>query len=117
MLDSAAVPTCETYICWVCNSSRCMVLVYFRRVCANDMGAHQAVNDVGASYDALVDLLESIEHFMSRLNIYTRVPPTETMIEIIVKIMVELISTLALATKQIKQKRPSEFALIYAPLV
>jgi hypothetical protein len=34
------------------------------------------------------------------------------MTEIIVKIMVELLSTLALVTRQIKQKRPSEYALV-----
>jgi hypothetical protein len=58
--------------------------------------------------DVLVDLLESIEHFLKRLDIYTKVPPTPAMTEIIVKIMVELLSTLALATKQIRQGRPSE---------
>ena len=68
----------------------------------------QAVKDVNASDDALVDLLESIEHFLSRLEIYTKVPPTGPMSEILVKIMVELLSAIALATKQVKQKRPSE---------
>lgn len=29
-----------------------------------------------ASYDGLVDLLESIEHFLNRLGIYTKVPPS-----------------------------------------
>ena len=58
--------------------------------------------------DALEDLLESIEHFLKRLDIYTKVPPTPAMTEIVVKIMVELLSTLALATKQIRQGRPSE---------
>ena len=33
------------------------------------------------------------------------------MTEMIVKIMAELISTLALVTKQVKQKRPSEYVL------
>jgi hypothetical protein len=46
---------------------------------------------------------------MKRLNIYTKVPPTPAMTEIVVKILVELLSTLALATKQIRQGRPSEF--------
>ena len=49
-----------------------------------------------------------MEHFMNRLDIYTRIPLTGNMTEIIVKIMVELISTLAVATKQIRQKRPSK---------
>lgn len=90
---------------------------YFPRVHPSDMQAYQAAKDVGASYDSLVDLLESIEHFISRLDIYTRVPSTGPMIEIIVKIMVELISTLTLVTKQIKQKRPSEYVLTNIPLV
>jgi hypothetical protein len=61
-------------------------------------------------------LLESIEHFINRLDIYTGVPLTGVMTETIVKIMVEIISTLALVTKQIKQKRPSEWVAIYTTL-
>jgi hypothetical protein len=61
--------------------------------------------------DALVDLLESIEHFLKRLDIYTKVPPTPAMTEIVVKIIVELLSTLALATKHIRQGLPSESIL------
>ena len=69
---------------------------------------YQAVKDVSASYDALVDLIESIEHFLGRLEIYTELPPTAAMGKIIVKIMVELLSTFALVTKQIRQSRPCE---------
>ena len=61
-----------------------------------------------------MDLLESIEHFLTRLDIYTRVPPTPAMTEIVVKIMVELLSTLALVTKQIRQGRSSEFVFVDA---
>jgi hypothetical protein len=68
----------------------------------------QAFKGVNYDLDALVDLLESIEHFLKRLDIYTKVPPTPAMTEIVAKIMVELLSTLALATKQIRQGRPSE---------
>jgi hypothetical protein len=67
---------------------------------------------VYASYDALVDLLESIEHFLSRLNIYTQVSPTPSMDEIMVKIMVELFSTFVLATKELKQGRSSECTFV-----
>ena len=73
--------------------------------------AYQAFKDVNASYDALVDLLESIERFLIRLDIYTKVPPTPAMSDIIVKIMVELLSTFALVTKQIKEKRSSELII------
>jgi hypothetical protein len=79
-----------------------------------DTDAYQAVKDVSASYDALVDLLESIEHFLNRLNIYTNIPPTPAMAEIVAKIMVELLSTLAIVTKQIRQRRPSESFLARA---
>jgi hypothetical protein len=56
--------------------------------------------------------------FLNRLDIYTRIPPTAAMTEVVVKILVELISTLTLATKQVKQGRPSECqcALVDAPL-
>jgi hypothetical protein len=76
-----------------------------------DVRVFQAAKDSSSSYDALVDLLESIEHFLNRLDIYTRHTPTGAMVEIIVKIMVELLSTLALVTKQIKQKRPGKSIL------
>jgi F420-0:gamma-glutamyl ligase-like protein len=81
-----------------------------------DIQTYQAVKDVSASYDALVDLLESIGHFLSRLDIYTKITPTAAMAEIIVKIMVELLSTLALVTKEVKQKRASESDLVDYPV-
>ena len=62
--------------------------------------------------DALVELLESIEHFLSRLNIYTQIPPTPAIDEMVVKILVELISMLALVTEELKQRRSSEPFLV-----
>lgn len=78
---------------------------------------NQATNGLADSYDALVDLLESIEHFLNRLDIYTRIPVTAVMDEIVVKIIVEVLTTLALATKELKQGRSSESSLasIYPP--
>jgi hypothetical protein len=73
----------------------------------------QAAKDVIASEDALTDLLESIEHFLKRLDIYTKIPSTVAMDEIIVKIMVELLLTLSLATKELKQGRSSESVLVH----
>jgi hypothetical protein len=69
---------------------------------------YQAAKGVSASYDALVDLLESIEHFLRRLEIYTQIPHTPALDEMVVKIMVELLSTLAFVTKELKQGRLSE---------
>jgi putative alpha-1,2-mannosidase len=73
-----------------------------------DIQVSQAINGVSYDLDALVDLLGSIEHFLKRLDIYTKVSPTPALTEIVVRIMVELLSTLALATKHIKQGRPSK---------
>ena len=65
-----------------------------------------------ASYEALVDLFASLENFLNRLSIYSGIPPTPTLTNVLVKITVELISTVALATKQVKQGRFSEFVLV-----
>ncbi|KAF8274623.1 hypothetical protein EI94DRAFT_471554 [Lactarius quietus] len=65
---------------------------------------------VSASYDALVDLFECLGNFLKRLEIYTAIPFTPLMTDIIVKIMVELLSVLALATKQVQQGRLKKFA-------
>jgi hypothetical protein len=72
-----------------------------------DIQAYQAVKGITGSYDSLIDLLESIDHFLKRLDIYTKIPPTVALTEIIVKILGELLSTLALATKKIRQGKPS----------
>ena len=66
------------------------------------------VKGVLDDYSALADLLESIGHFLNRLEIYTEVPPTEAMNEMIVKILVELLSTIASTTKETKQGKLSE---------
>ncbi|KAF8258638.1 hypothetical protein EI94DRAFT_1707801 [Lactarius quietus] len=65
---------------------------------------------VSSSYDALIDLFECVGSFLKRLRIYTDLPVTPLMTEISLKIMVEILSVLALATKQIKQGRFKKFA-------
>lgn len=50
-----------------------------------------------------------MDSFLKRLEIYTRIPPTPTMITVTVKIMVELLSVLAVATKQLRQRRFSKY--------
>ena len=69
---------------------------------------YQSTKDDNASYNALVDILESIDHFLNRLDIYTNIPPTAAMSRMVFRILVELFSVLALATKQFKQGRISE---------
>jgi hypothetical protein len=76
-----------------------------------DIQMYQAVNGVLDDFDTLADLLQSVEHFLNRLDIYTKIPPTIGMTEMIIKILVELLSILALATKQLQQGRLSESVL------
>jgi hypothetical protein len=56
----------------------------------------------------VANLFESIEHFLYRLDIYTNIRITVAMTEMVVKILVELLSALALVTKEIQQGKPSE---------
>ena len=75
---------------------------------------YQAASGVTSSYDALLELFECLGNFLKRLEIYTTIPPTQIMINIIIKIMIELLLVLALATQQIKQGRFSKCPVTYS---
>ena len=68
----------------------------------------QTAKDVHGSRDNLVDVFERIENFLHRLEIYTEVRPTKEITDIIVQIMVQILSILGIATKDIKEGRISE---------
>ena len=55
-----------------------------------------------------MDIFERIENFFHRLEVYTAVPPTPEMMDMMVKIMVEVLSILGIATKEVTQGRTSE---------
>ena len=71
----------------------------------------QAAKTVMSSREALVNVLESIGQFVGRLKIYTEISLSSTMVEIVIQIMVELISILALETKKFTRRRLSESVL------
>jgi hypothetical protein len=48
--------------------------------------------------------------FFRRLEIYTAVPPTTEMMKIVTQIIVEVLSILGIATKEIKQSRISKYS-------
>jgi hypothetical protein len=73
----------------------------------------KAAKGVSTSYDALIELFECFEHYLGRLKVLTEIPSAVG--EILVKIMVQLLEVLALATQQIKQGRFSEFVVIDTP--
>jgi hypothetical protein len=55
-----------------------------------------------------VDIFGRIETFFRRLETYTEVSPTTEMMDIILQVMVEVLSILGIAMKEIKQGRISE---------
>ncbi|KAF8269005.1 hypothetical protein EI94DRAFT_1052518 [Lactarius quietus] len=69
-----------------------------------------AADGVSASYDALLELFECIGNFLKRLHVYTEISLDPLMTDIVAKIMVELISILAIAKKQISRGRLKQFA-------
>ncbi|KAF8476578.1 hypothetical protein DFH94DRAFT_803683 [Russula ochroleuca] len=68
-----------------------------------------ASKDVDASQDVLTDIFVRIECFFKRLETYTEVQPTAGMSDVIMKIMIEVLSILGIATKEIKQGRSKKF--------
>ncbi|KAF8265769.1 hypothetical protein EI94DRAFT_1803951 [Lactarius quietus] len=64
---------------------------------------------IGVLLCTLVEILDQIETFFRRLEVYTEVPPTPAMKDTMVKIMVEVLDILAIATKEMKQSRAKKF--------
>ena len=69
------------------------------------------VKDVIASYEALINLFERTQYFLQRLNHYTATSLTPEMMELLAKILAQVLSVLALSTKEMKERRIS--ALIF----
>jgi len=74
-----------------------------------DAQVPQAAQGVSASQGALMDIFERIENVFRRLETYVELTPTTEMMDIIVKVMTEVLLVLALVTKEIKQGKLSEF--------
>ncbi len=60
-----------------------------------------------ASREVLIKLFDRIQGFFGRLNTYTEVPPTPAVMDVLAKIMAEVLSILAIATKGMKERRAS----------
>ena len=104
-----SVRTGKGDLCWRGCPYRGTYLSHFLAVLPHDSWVLlQAAGSVSSSYDALVDLFECLGNFLKRIRIYSDLPLTPSMTEMSAKIMVELLSVLALATKQVKQGRFSK---------
>src|SRR5712672_997755 len=71
----------------------------------------QAAKDASSSQEKITDVFNRIEHFFRRLEIYTVLTPTAAMKDMIVEIMVEVLSILAITTKDVKRGLLSELIL------
>ena len=76
-----------------------------------DIEGPQAAKDASASRDKLIEMFNRIERFFHRLEIYTSITPTMAMTNVIVEIMVEVLTILGIATKEVKRGRLSELVL------
>ena len=68
---------------------------------------------MNASQGMLVDLFERIESFFKRLECHTELKPSEAMTDMMVEIMVEVLSILAIAIMEVKRGQLSELDLPY----
>jgi hypothetical protein len=80
----------------------------FPYVYARNIELIQAIKDTSASHETLVKLFGSVENFLGRLDIYTKIPPTTALTEVLVNIIAELLSVLAQVTEEIKRGRLSK---------
>ncbi|KAH9052834.1 hypothetical protein EDB87DRAFT_1825936 [Lactarius vividus] len=64
-----------------------------------------AARDTAASRDVLIELFDRIEDFFVRLQTHTEIPPTAQMTNVLGKVMAEVLSMLAVATKVMYQSR------------
>ena len=77
------------------------------------MFVYQLTKD--SNYDTVIDLLESMEQSINRLNTCMSNSQTGDVTEVIEKVMMEMLSILALVTKRMKQKRLSKSDLSDIP--
>jgi hypothetical protein len=63
------------------------------------------------SLSALAELFEHIEKFFRRFATYTKIPPTLEMQDVIVKVMIEVLFVLGVATKVIEKGTSRELTV------
>jgi hypothetical protein len=103
-------PASKRFVCWDRYSPCCTSFesLFEQFPC---LKVFQAASGITSSYDAVLDLFECLENFVKHLEIYTTTLLTTVVTDTVLKIMVELLSVLALATKQVEEGRFSECAV------
>ena len=103
------IPTCQSSLCWRGRPAFGESPRLLPREGSSAVELRQAGKGVAESKDTLIDIFGRIEGFFGRLNTYTKVPLTPSMMDKMVQITVEILDILAIATKEMKQNRASEF--------
>jgi hypothetical protein len=78
------------------------------QLCCRNVIISQAANSIGGARGALLELFERMDCVFMRLAMYTKVSMTAEMIDVIVKVMAEVLCILAIATKELDENRASE---------
>jgi len=68
----------------------------------------KATKAISATQNALTNVFERIEEFFRRLETYIQVPPTAGMTHMMVAIMIEVLSILAIVTREVDRHRPGK---------
>ncbi len=68
----------------------------------------QAAKNVRASEDALFKVFERLEVFFRRLEVYTEAALDQKMVDIVAKIVAEVLNILGITTNKIRQSRMSK---------
>jgi hypothetical protein len=107
---STVIPACKGNTIWPRhpNCRTCTAFLHTNMCNPSHIQVLQAAKGVNTRRDELVALFESIEQLLKPLGIYTQIPPPPPVEEMLVKIMAELLSTLALMTKELQEGRSSE---------
>ena len=99
----------------LCRNRRTPFSVYSYQLRAGHCNSYgfQVIKGVRAGQGALLDIFERIEMFFGRLEVYIAMPPTTLveMMDIIIQIIVEVFSVLAIATNEIRQSRIGKYSL------
>ena len=108
LISVSSIPSGERHLCGHWRSPLGQCPSWFPH--AAYFGTHdsQAAKDASAGQDKLIELFNCIERFFGRLEIYTGIAPTAAMTDIIIDIMVEILTVLAIATKEVKREPSSE---------
>jgi hypothetical protein len=111
-VNFTGISSCGGDLCcdWLPSLSKCLPLSFCLSYCDNHI--FQAAKALGSSHSSsqrtLAELFQRIEKFIRRLESYAKVTPTPELQEVIVNVMAEVLSVLAIATAVIARGKAGE---------